>query len=111
MTVALTVFGQLAIKWQLGTQVMPEGIGQKVLFLLCQLINPWVFAGFAAAFLGGLFWMAAMTKLPISRVYPLMSLAFVAVTVGSAFFFNEPLTATKIAGVLLLVPSLVLVTK
>ncbi|MDG2222786.1 MAG: EamA family transporter [Rubripirellula sp.] len=111
MTIALTVYGQLVFKWQLGSQEMPETSAQKAFFLLQQFWNPWILTGFAAAFLAALFWMAAMTKLPISRAYPLMSVAFVAVTIASAFLLDEPIAPTKLAGVLLLIPSLALVTK
>ncbi len=108
-TIALTVYGQLIIKWQMRDEVIPSGITNKLVFFLTQFTNPWIFTGFAAALIAGLFWMAAMAKLPISRAYPLMSLAFVAVTVASAIFLNEPLTTPKLAGMLLLIPSLLLI--
>ncbi len=111
MTILLTVFGQLAIKLQLRDQNLPLNFSSKFWFLFSQLLNPWVFAGCAAAFIAGLFWMAAMTKLPISRAYPLMSLAFVGVAVCSAIFLNEPFSTTKIIGILLLIPSLALITR
>ncbi len=110
-TILLVVYGQLAIKSQLAGMELPAAIFPKLIFLFQQLFNPIVFSGFVAAFLAGLCWMAAMTKLPISRAYPLMSLAFALVIFASWLIFVEPLSVTKIIGGLLLIPSLLLIQK
>lgn len=111
LTLIATVYGQLAIKWQLGEQDLPEGSTEKVLFLFRQLLNPWVFSGFAAAFLAALFWMAAMTKLPISQAYPCMSLAFVFVIIASGYLFNESVGANQFIGAGLIVAGLVFISR
>jgi multidrug transporter EmrE-like cation transporter len=108
LTVVLTVYGQIAIKWQvLKAGALPEALPDKVVFLFQLLLNPWVISAFAAALLASVFWMAAMTKLQLSYAYPFMSLAFVLVMVASAFFFNEPMTPLKIAGVSLVILGLI----
>lgn len=108
LTVVLTVYGQIAIKWQvLKAGALPEALPDKIVFLFQLLLNPWVISAFAAALLASVFWMAAMTKLQLSYAYPFMSLAFVLVMVASAFFFNEPMTPLKIAGVSLVILGLI----
>jgi multidrug transporter EmrE-like cation transporter len=108
LTVMLTVYGQIAIKWQvLKAGTLPEALPDKIVFLFQLLLNPWVISAFAAALLASVFWMAAMTKLQLSYAYPFMSLAFVLVMVASAFFFNEPMTPLKIAGVSLVILGLI----
>ena len=104
ITILFTVYGQLVLKWQIN-QVgqLPVDLNQKVFFLIKLLLNPWVLSGFVSAFVAALAWMAAMTKLDLSHAYPFMSLAFVLVLFLSAFFFNEPLTFSKIAGMALIV--------
>jgi drug/metabolite transporter (DMT)-like permease len=79
-----------------------------VRFLLLLLLNPWVLSALCSAFLALLCWMAAMTRLPLSHAYPFMSLAFVAVLLLSNLFFHEPLTAPKIAGMVLIVLGIVI---
>ncbi|MDG2222787.1 MAG: EamA family transporter [Rubripirellula sp.] len=111
LTVALTVYGQLVTKWQLGSLELPSGSIAKLRFLLRQCIQPWVLSAFLAAFLASLSWMAAMTTLPISVAYPFTSIAFVLVVLGSSIFFDEPLTKRKIAGTLLLTFSLFLISQ
>jgi multidrug transporter EmrE-like cation transporter len=103
-TIIFTVYGQIVIKWQASNAgPLPEDFNDKLLFLLRLVFNPWVLSGLAAAFLASLAWMAAMTKLDLSHAYPFMSLAFVLVLFLSVFFFNEPLTWPKIAGMALIV--------
>ena len=104
LTIIFTVYGQIVIKWQASNAgPFPEDFNDKFLFLLRLVFNPWVLSGLAAAFLASLAWMAAMTKFDLSHAYPFMSLAFVLVLFLSAFFFNEPLTFSKIAGMALIV--------
>jgi multidrug transporter EmrE-like cation transporter len=109
ITVILTVYGQLIIKWQATLAGnLPEGGGDKLFFLLRLVLNPWVASGLFAAFLASLTWMAAMTKLPLSHAYPFMSLAFVLVMFLSAFIFHEPLTWAKAIGMACIVAGIVI---
>ena len=104
MTILFTVYGQLVLKWQINQAgQLPVDLNQKVFFLFKLLLNPWLLSGFASAFVAALAWMAAMTKLDLSHAYPFMSLAFVLVLFLSVFFFNEPLTWPKVAGMALIV--------
>ena len=107
-TVLLTVYGQIAIKWQvLEAGPFPADAGEKVRFLARLLANPWVLSALAAGLLASVSWMAAMTRLELSHAYPFMSLAFVLVMVCSAGFFNEPLTLLKVTGITLVVLGIV----
>ena len=104
LTVALTVYGQIVIKWQvLKAGVFPVDPGDKARFLAALLFNPWVISALAAALLASISWMAAMTRLELSHAYPFTSLAFVLVLFGSAWFFGEPITPLKVTGVVLVV--------
>jgi multidrug transporter EmrE-like cation transporter len=104
ITILLTVYGQLVIKWQvLKAGAFPEDAGEKLWFLLHLLLNPWVISAFIAAFLASVSWMAAMTKFQLSHAYPFMSLAFVFVLIFSGLFFHEPITQPKIIGIVLVI--------
>ncbi len=108
LTILFTVYGQLILKWQLSGLTLPEGWVEKVTFLLKQLLNPWIFSGFAAAFLASLCWMAAMTRLKLSVAYPYTSLSLVLVLVMSHFLFGEVVTPSKIFGTFLIVAGLII---
>jgi len=99
LTILLTVYGQLVLKWQvLAAGVVAPDAVEKLLFVLRMLWNPWILSGFAAAFLASMAWMAAMTKFELSYAYPFMSLSFVLVTVFSVAVFGESLTLAKAVG-------------
>jgi drug/metabolite transporter (DMT)-like permease len=98
-TVLLTVYGQLVFKWQItmvGT--FPSGLGERLLFLLRFILNPWVISSYVAALLASLSWMGALTKLELSYAYPFISVTFVLVLLLSAVFFREEITVYKVLG-------------
>lgn len=109
LTILLTVYGQIVIKWQVNSAgAFPEGIGDKIGFLLRLLLNPWVISSFLGAFLASLTWMAAMTKFPLSFAYPFMSLSFVLVMFLSSIYFYEPITIPKAVGMGLIVTGIII---
>ena len=102
-TILFMVYAQVVIKWQVSAAgAFPADAGDKFLFLARLLINPWIVSALAASLLAAVAWMAAMTKLDLSHAYPFTSLAFVLVTIASAWFFHEPMTGPKIAGIALI---------
>lgn len=108
-TIVLTVYGQLIVKWQVERAgALPGPLGEKLEFLARLVINPWLISVFIAAFVAALAWMAAMTRLDLSRAYPFMSLSFVLVLVFSAVFFGESVTVAKVLGVGLILAGLVI---
>lgn len=103
-TIILTVYGQVALKWRMRSMgALPEGAAAKLQFLLSALTDPVVFSGFAAAFVAGLAWMAAMTKFDLGYAYPFMSLNFALVLVLSGWLLHEPVSLYRVAGVALIV--------
>lgn len=109
LTILLTVYGQLTLKWQVNLAgEFPGEIINKIWFIVHLLFNPWIISGFVAAFLASLTWMAAMTKFPLSYAYPFMSLAFVLVLFLSAIFFQELITLPKAIGLALIVAGIII---
>jgi len=90
---------------------LPEGTGDKIIFLFKVLFDPWVFSGFFAAFIASFFWMAAMTKFDISYAYPFMSSAFVLVFLFSVILFNEIVTWQKVTGLFLIVAGIIVTSR
>ena len=111
-TIFFTVYGQIVLKWRMnGMGSLPDGTGDKIIFLIKVLFDPWVFSGFFAAFIASFFWMAAMTKFDISFAYPFMSSAFVLVFLLSVILFDEVVTWQKVAGLLLIVAGIVVTSR
>ncbi len=112
-TLFFTVYGQIVLKWRLSQLaiVLPEGLLDKILYLLKLIFDPFVFSGFASAFIASLFWMAAMTKFEITQAYPFMSLAPALVFVIGVFFLGEAFTIGKVVGLLLIVLGTIVTVK
>lgn len=103
VSIALMVYCQLVLKWQVaGAGTMPENAAGRLALAIGLLVNPWVISALAAALLAAVSWMAALTKLDLSHAYPFLGLSFVAVTLGAAWLLQEPLTVLKLAGVALI---------
>jgi multidrug transporter EmrE-like cation transporter len=109
LTILLTVYGQIVIKWQVQQSgALPEDNIGKLQYIVELLLNPWVISSFTCAFLAAISWMAAMTKFDLSYAYPFMSLAFVLVLFLSAIFFKEPVTIPKSLGLGLIVLGIII---
>lgn len=109
LTILFTVYGQIAIKWQvLQAGPLPHNSSDKLLFVLRLLFNPWVVSALLAAFAAAVCWIGAMTKLELSKAYPFMALNFILVTLFANLLFGEPVTWPKIAGLSLVVLGLLM---
>jgi multidrug transporter EmrE-like cation transporter len=107
ITIALTVYGQLVVKWQvIDAGNIPSTWGDRFSFLGRLLINPWVISCFAAGGLAALFYISALTRFDLSVAYPFMSLSFVAVLILSSVFFGEAITPLKTVGIGLIIAGL-----
>jgi multidrug transporter EmrE-like cation transporter len=109
LTVVLTVYGQLVIKWQvLAAGEFPDTVGEQAFFIGRLLANPWVVSALASAFAAAITWMAALTRLDLSHAYPFQSIVFVVVPLASVLMFNEPLTTPKVIGLALIIAGIVI---
>jgi len=96
------------LKWQVNLAgPPPTDWPMRAAYVWRLLLNPWVLSSLLAAFLGMLSWMLALGKAELSYAYPFTSLSFVLILFASAIVFDEPITATKIAGMALIVTGIV----
>jgi multidrug transporter EmrE-like cation transporter len=108
-TVVLTVYGQLIIKWQTGKAgEFPSGVSARINYLTHFVANPWVVSSLLAAVIAAFSWIAALSKLELSRAYPFVSASFILVLLLSALVFGESLTGPKLVGALLIVAGLII---
>jgi drug/metabolite transporter (DMT)-like permease len=107
-TVLLTVYAQIIVKWQVGKAGhFPSGTSPRVHYLGHVLLNPWVISALLGGLLAAFSWIAALSRLELSRAYPFTAASFVLIIVLSAIFFDEALTPFKVAGALLIVVGLI----
>lgn len=112
VTVGLTVYGQMIIKWQTGKAGMfPDHARERLSHLGNFLINPWVISSLLAAFVAALAWIAALSRIDLSSAYPFVAASFVLVLALSAIVFGESMTLPKVAGALLIVLGLIVASQ
>lgn len=112
-TLFFTVYGQIILKLRLTNLniVLPESILNRILYLIKLLFDPFIFSGFASAFVASLFWMVAMTKFEITQAYPFMSLAPALVFIIGVFFLGEVFTTGKVMGLILIILGTIITVK
>ena len=104
LSVILNVMGQITIKKEISkTAGLPDTFIEKLMFLLCLLVKPWIIFGFCMTFIAAMLWMAALTKTELSQAYPFMGLSFVMILLFSWLFLNEQITMAKVLGTMLIV--------
>ncbi|HEL4807563.1 TPA: SMR family transporter [Stenotrophomonas maltophilia] len=75
------------------------------------IFNPWVFAGLSCYAVSIVLWMYVLSKVQVSFAYPFLSVGYVIVVAAAYFWFREPVSIMKLAGVALICVGVVLVAK
>lgn len=113
ISVLISVVGQILLKK--GMLQVGKFEFSAVANILPQFIkafsNPWVLAGFLFYFLSSLFWIIALSKVDLSVAYPLLSCGYILVLLASWLFFNEPVTAIRWLGVLIIMAGVTLISR
>ncbi len=103
LAVLLTVFAQLAFRAQVGAMpALPADMGGRLVFVFKVLTSPLVIGALIAAGVVALCWTMALTALPLSVAYPMLSLTFPLVVVGAHYFFGELVDWRTFAGLFLI---------
>lgn len=101
LTLAFTVYGQLAMK---SRTVSASSIGDnKLQYLAVMFTDVLVLSALAAGVVASVCWMLALERTDIGFAYPFMALSFVLVPLAAAFLFDEPLTIGQMIGLFLIV--------
>ncbi len=80
-----------------GTLLLKLGAHEKVGLLA--FINFPIFFGLSLYALGSFFWIYALSRAPVSTVYPFTALTFVLVIIGAFFLFNDRPNLTQWIGI------------
>lgn len=109
-SILLAVTGQLLMKK--GMLVFGAFPASQFLFkIIPMLLNPYVFFGIACFGFSAITWLVVLSRLELSFVYPLVSVAYILVAVASWFFFKENLTLMRWLGILVIVLGVFLISR
>ncbi|MBU0630000.1 MAG: EamA family transporter [Candidatus Margulisbacteria bacterium] len=110
VSVLLAVTGQLMMKK--GMVVFGAFPFSQILVKLIPIfMNPWVFFGFVCFGLSSIFWLVVLSRLPLSLVYPMVSVAYVLVALASMLFFREPVSLVRWIGISVIILGVILISR
>jgi drug/metabolite transporter (DMT)-like permease len=72
-------------------------------------LSPGVMGGLALYGLGTVLWLGVLSRAELSQAYPFVGLSFVLTAVFGAVWFNDSLSAQRIAGIMAIVAGVYLV--
>lgn len=109
VSVLLSVAAQLSLKAGMGRLVFPETLISIESVGL--ILNRFVLFGLFCYGMSMVFWLYVLTKVEVSRAYPFVGLGFVGTMLFAHFLLNEPITAQKLIGTLLVVSGVMLLAR
>ena len=87
--VLLNAGAQLLLK--AGTNAMP--LGPRL------AVEPHILGGLACYAVSVVVWVAALSRVPVSIAYPMLSIGYIVNAVAAWYLFGEALSAMKLAGI------------
>jgi drug/metabolite transporter (DMT)-like permease len=87
--------------WKYG--MMKTAFQLNPLSMIKLLFSPFIFSGLVLYGAATILWLFILSRVPLSVAYPVQSIAYVLAVFGAYFIFHEPLSPTKIIGVILII--------
>lgn len=108
-TIILTVYGQIVTKWRV-SHISESLAGASLLDrLLVYVFDPFIISAYVFTFGASLAWMLVVERFSLSLVYPLyIGMTIVIVTAISVMLFREPLSASKLVSIALILTGIVI---
>lgn len=110
ISILLAVVGQLLMK----KGMMLFGafpVRELLSHIIPMFLNPFVFFGFACFGASSIFWLVVLSRLELSLVYPMVSVAYVLVALASLVFFKENITLVRWAGIAVIILGVILISR
>ncbi len=73
------------------------------------VLNPLIWVGFIGFGLGAVFWLAVLSRVPLSLAYPILALSYFVVVIEAWLFLRERVTWKRLLGVAIIVVGVVIV--
>lgn len=75
------------------------------------IINPHLLVGIICYGFSLILWFYVLSKMELSKAYPMVSLGYIFTMLLGYFFLNEMITATKIVGIALIIVGVIVLTR
>ena len=92
--------GHFAFAW---TNVIP--IGMQV------AVSPFILAGLFSYVVSVMVWILVLSRVQVSFAYPMLSIGYIVNAIAAYYLFDESLSLTRIAGIVVIVGGVYLITR
>jgi len=112
IAMCLTVTGELLLKSGMNRHgELNVSLDTLVPTAVKLFTSPFVLGGFVFVFSGALFWLAVLSRWPLSLAYPLLSISYIIGIIASVIFLKEKVNAIQIVGVLVIILGVFLISR
>jgi multidrug transporter EmrE-like cation transporter len=116
VAIALSVSGELMLKMGMNRYASTFGAldlspATLIPTLIRVFTQPLVFLGFVFVFSASIFWLAVLSRVHLSFAYPILALGYVLTALCSWYLFNEAISPTRWAGIIVICVGVVLVSR
>ncbi|RNC78612.1 4-amino-4-deoxy-L-arabinose transferase [Piscirickettsia salmonis] len=73
--------------------------------------NPFIIAGFACYAVSLVTWMVVLSRVAVSYAYPMLSVGYIVTAVTGYYLFSEPLTVTRVLGIIVIILGVILINQ
>ena len=110
-SVGLGAVAQVLMKLGMTDAPMREALATAapVQIVVAVLTSPGVMGGLALYGIATVLWLGVLSRVELSQAYPFVGLSFVLAAVLGYFVFADTVSATRVAGIALIVAGVVLV--
>lgn len=108
-SILLASSGQILIKFGINN-TRTEGLSSFA-YVYTVIINKNVAMGIIAYGLSVIFWLLALRQAPLSLLYPMVSLSYIFVIIGSVVILGESLSTMKIIAISIIMIGVILLAK
>lgn len=112
VAMSLTVTGELLLKTGMNRHgELNVGLSTLVPTAVKLFTNPFVLGGFVFVFSGALFWLAVLSRWPLSLAYPLLSISYIIGIGASVIILKEKVSWVQLIGVMVIIVGVYLVSR
>lgn len=109
--IVLVVYSNLVMKARAVVHADVYAVSSAYNYILALALDWWVWTAGVATAIAALLWLFVIRKMELSVAQPTLAITFVAVPLAAAAFLGEPLPLPRIAGLVLIVAGVILVTR
>ena len=108
--VIFNALGQIALKSG-ALMILKPDTANSYFEIFKSAINFPIFLGLVFYVVSVSLWIVALTKVPVSIAYPMLSIGYVIVTILGYYLYNEPITIYKLSGLAIIIFGVILISR